>query len=122
VEFLAAARTAGLQRRLSDRGWRSRPGRGVNCGASEEILRGLEIHAVFAFASFDSISGKDGNAYSYIAGTQYMVVRNVSLLAEVEYNTNPDFETDVRGNFGITYTFSWGSVTRCDAVRPFRGS
>ena len=35
-----------------------------------------------------------------------MVVRNVSLLAEVEYNTNPDFETDVRGNFGVTYSFS----------------
>jgi hypothetical protein len=80
---------------------------GVNCGVSEEILRGLEVHAVFAFASFDSISGKEGNAYSYIVGTQYMLVRNVSLLAEMEYNTNPDFETDVRGNFGITYSFSW---------------
>jgi hypothetical protein len=79
---------------------------GVNCGASEEILRGLEIHTIFAFANFDSISGKGGNAYSYIAGTQYMLIRNVSLLAEVEYNTNPDFETDVRGNFGITYSFS----------------
>jgi hypothetical protein len=80
---------------------------GVNCGVSEEILRGLEVHAVFAFATFDSISGKEGNAYSYIVGTQYMVIRNVSLLAEMEYNTNPDFETDVRGNFGITYSFSW---------------
>jgi hypothetical protein len=79
---------------------------GVNCGASEEILRGLELHAVFAFANFQSISNKDGNAYSYIVGTQYMVVRNVSLLAEVEYNVNPDFDADVRGNFGITYSFS----------------
>ncbi len=78
---------------------------GVNCGVSQEILRGLAVHAVFAFASFDSISRKDGDAYSYIAGTQYMVVRNVSLLAEVEFNTNPDFESDVRGNFGITYSF-----------------
>jgi opacity protein-like surface antigen len=78
----------------------------VNCGLSEEILRGLELHAVFAFADFRSISGKDGNAFSYIAGTQYMVVRNVSLLAEVEYNVNPDFDSDVRGNFGITYSFS----------------
>jgi hypothetical protein len=26
----------------------------------------------------------------------------------MEYNTNPDFETDVRGNFGVTYAFSWG--------------
>ncbi len=80
---------------------------GVNCGLSQEILRGLEVHGVFAFANFDSISGKHGNAYSYIFGTQYMVVRNVSLLAEMEYNTNQDFETDLRGNFGITYAFSW---------------
>ncbi|MEB2286194.1 MAG: hypothetical protein B6D46_00070 [Polyangiaceae bacterium UTPRO1] len=80
---------------------------GVNCGVSEEILRGLEIHGIFAFANFDSITGKHGNAYSYIIGTQYLVVRNVSLLAEMEYNTNPDFEVDVRGNFGLTYTFSW---------------
>ncbi|MEO6025952.1 MAG: hypothetical protein ABIR79_03690 [Candidatus Binatia bacterium] len=81
---------------------------GVNCGVSEEILRGLEIHAVFAFANFDSITGKHGDAFSYIFGTQYLVIRNVSLLAEMEYNTNPDFETDVRGNFGLTYTFSLG--------------
>jgi hypothetical protein len=80
---------------------------GVNCGVSEEILRGLELHAVFAFANFDSISGKHGDAYSYIFGTQYLVVRNVSLLAEMEFNTNPDFEADVRGNFGVTYAFSW---------------
>lgn len=80
---------------------------GVNCGVSEEILRGLELHAVFAFARFDSRTGKHGNAYSYIFGTQYMLVRNVSLLAEMEYNTNPDFEVDVRGNFGVTYAFSW---------------
>lgn len=81
---------------------------GVNCGVSEEILRGLEIHGIFAFASFDSITGKHGQAYSYIVGTQYLVFRNVSLLAEMEYNTNPDFEVDVRGNFGITYTFGRG--------------
>lgn len=81
---------------------------GVNCGVSEEILRGLEIHGVFAFASFDSITGKHGKAYSYIVGTQYLLIRNVSLLAEMEYNTNPDFETDVRGNFGITFTFGRG--------------
>lgn len=80
---------------------------GINCGLSEEILRGLELHAVFAFANFDSITGKHGNAYSYILGTQYMLIRNVSLLAEVEYNTNPDFEIDVRGNFGVTYAFGW---------------
>jgi hypothetical protein len=80
---------------------------GVNCGVSEEILRGLELHAVFAFANFDSRTGKHGDAYSYIFGTQYMLVRNVSLLAEMEYNTNPDFEVDVRGNFGVTYAFSW---------------
>lgn len=79
---------------------------GVNCGVSEELLRGLELHAVFAFANFRTITGKDGNAYSYILGTQYLVFRDVSLLAELEYNTNPDFEVDLRSNFGITYAFS----------------
>jgi hypothetical protein len=81
---------------------------GVNAGVSEEILRGLELHAVFAFADFDTITGKSGNAYSYIFGTQYLLIRNLSLLAEMEFNTNPDFEVDLRGNFGITYAFSLG--------------
>lgn len=79
---------------------------GVNCGVSEEILRGLQVHAMFAFANFHSITGKDGDAYSYIFGTEYLVVRNVSLLAEVEINRNPDFAHDVRGNFGFSYYFS----------------
>jgi hypothetical protein len=79
---------------------------GVNCGVSEEILRGLEVHAEFAYANFQSISSKDGNAYSYIAGAQYMVVRNLAVRAEVELNTNPDFRRDVRGNFGVSYYFS----------------
>jgi hypothetical protein len=79
---------------------------GINCGVSEEVLRGLELHAIFAFANFDSLTGQDGNAYSYIVGTQYLVARSVSLLAEVELNTNPDFEHDVRGNFGVSYYFS----------------
>jgi len=81
---------------------------GVNAGLSEEILRGVELHAVFAFAEFDTITGKSGDAYSYIFGTQYQLVRNLSLLAEMEFNTNPDFEVDLRGNFGVTYAFSWG--------------
>lgn len=81
---------------------------GVNAGVSEEILRGLELHAVFAFAEFDTITGKSGDAYSYIFGTQYLLVRNLSLLAEMEFNTNPDFAVDLRGNFGLTYAFSLG--------------
>jgi hypothetical protein len=81
---------------------------GVNCGLSEELVPGVEVHGIFAFADVDSITGKSGSAYSYIFGTQYLVVRNVSLLAEMEYNTNPDSKTDVRGNFGITYSFNRG--------------
>jgi hypothetical protein len=81
---------------------------GVNAGLSEEVLPGVELHAVFAFADFDTITGKSGDAYSYIFGTQYLLVRNLSLLAEMEFNTNPDFEVDLRGNFGVTYAFSWG--------------
>jgi hypothetical protein len=79
---------------------------GVNCGVSEEILRGLEAHLEFAYANFDSISSKDGDAYSYIGGVQYIVVRNLAVRAEVELNTNPDFRRDVRGNFGVSWYFS----------------
>jgi len=79
---------------------------GANSGLSQEVLRGLELHALFAFANFHTITGQGGNAYSYIAGAQYLLVRNVSLLAEVELNRNPDFENDVRGNFGLSYYFS----------------
>ncbi len=79
---------------------------GINAGVSEEILRGLEVHVILAFANFRTITGQSGDAYSYIAGTQYVVARNVALLAELELDTNPDFKRDVRGNIGVSYYFS----------------
>lgn len=78
---------------------------GLNFGVSEEILRGLELQFSFAYANFKSIANKDGNAFSYIMGSQYLLIRNLVLRAEVELNTNPDFEKDVRTNLGVSYYF-----------------
>jgi opacity protein-like surface antigen len=79
---------------------------GMNAGVSEEILRGLEAHVEIAYANFHSITSKTGDAYSYIGGVQYMLVRNLMVRGEVELNTNPDFRHDVRGNFGLSYSFT----------------
>ena len=79
---------------------------GLNAGLSQDVAPGLQLHALFAYANFHSITNQGGNAYSYIAGAQYLVARHVSLLAEIEVNRNPDFEDDIRGNFGVSYWFS----------------
>jgi hypothetical protein len=78
---------------------------GLNFGISEEILRGLDLQFSFAYANFETITNKDGNAFSYIMGTQYLLTRDLALKAEVEINTNPDFAKDIRTNIGVSYYF-----------------
>ena len=78
---------------------------GLNFGISEEILRGLDVQFSFAYANFETITNKDGNAFSYIMGTQYLLTRDLALKAEVEINTNPDFDKDIRTNIGVSYYF-----------------
>lgn len=78
---------------------------GLNFGVSEEVLRGLDLQFSFAYAHFDSITNKSGNGFSYIMGTQYLVIRNLLLKAELEINSNPDFKRDVRPNLAVSYYF-----------------
>jgi hypothetical protein len=79
---------------------------GLNFGVSEEIYRGLDLQFSFAYARFQNISNIEGNAFSYIMGAEYLPIRDLVLKAEVEINTNPILEDDVRVNLGVSYHFS----------------
>lgn len=79
---------------------------GFNFLVSEEILRGLNIHFAFAYAHFKKVTDQDGDAFSYITGVQYLLIRNLLLRSELEVNSNPDFKRDIRINLGINYYFS----------------
>jgi len=74
----------------------------------QEIYRGLDVHFTFAYANFKSISNQNGDAYSYISGFQYFLSRNLILRTELEANSNPDFNHDIRVNLGISYNFAGG--------------
>jgi len=78
---------------------------GLNFGISEEVLRGLDLQFSFAYAHFETITNKDGNAFSYIMGIQYLLTRDLVLKAELEVNTNPDFDKDIRTNLGVSYYY-----------------
>ena len=78
---------------------------GLNFGISEEIFRGLDLQFSFAYAHFETITNKDGNAFSYIMGAEYLLTRDLALKAGVEINTNPDFDKDIRTNLGVSYYF-----------------
>ncbi len=78
---------------------------GLNFGISEEIFRGLDLQFSFAYAHFETITNKDGNAFSYIMGAEYLLTRDLVLKAGVEINTNPDFDKDIRTNLGVSYYF-----------------
>lgn len=78
---------------------------GLNLNVSEEIIRGLVLQFTFAYAHFEKLTGKDGNAFSYIIGAEYLLIRNLALRAELEVNSNPDFDDDIRTNLGVSYYF-----------------
>jgi hypothetical protein len=78
---------------------------GVNFSLSEELLRGLQLHYSFAYVHVETITGKEGDAFSHAFGSQYLLTRNLLFKAEVEINANPDFKTDTRVNFVASYDF-----------------
>jgi hypothetical protein len=78
---------------------------GVNFGISEEILRGLDLQFSFAYANTQTITNLTGNSYSYIIGVQYVLIRNLVVNAVLEVNSNPQFNSDVRPNIGVSYHF-----------------
>ncbi len=79
---------------------------GLNLDVTEEIYRGLELEFSFAYAYYDKITNQEGNAFSYIMGIEYLLIRDLVVRTGVEFNTNPDFEKDVRVDLGISYSFS----------------
>ena len=78
---------------------------GVRLNVFEEIIKGFELQFSFAYAHFETVTNKEGNAQSYIFGGEYLLVRNLALKAGVEINSNPDFDSDVRTNLGLNYYF-----------------
>lgn len=79
---------------------------GMNFSAYQEILRGLDLRFTLAYSHFETLTNKEGDAISYITGIQYFLTRNLLLMSELEANSNPDFDNDVRVNLGISYNFA----------------
>jgi hypothetical protein len=79
---------------------------GLNFNLSEEIYNGLDLQFAFAYANYKKITNQEGNAFSYIMGFEYLLIKNLVLKADVELNTNPDFNQDARVDLGISYNFS----------------
>jgi len=79
---------------------------GMNTSLYEEIMTGWQLEFSFAYAYYDKITNQDGNAFSYIIGSEYVVFRNLVLRTDLEFNTNPDFNKDVRVDLALSYYFS----------------
>ena len=79
---------------------------GLNFNLNEEIYNGLDLQFAFAYAYYKKITNQKGNAFSYIMGFEYLLVRNLVLRADLELNTNPDFNKDARVDLGLSYYFS----------------
>lgn len=79
---------------------------GMNLDISKEVYRGWEMEFAFAYAYYDKITNQDGNAFSYIIGSEYLIQRNLALRTDLEINTNPDFDDDVRVTLGLSYYFA----------------
>ena len=79
---------------------------GMNIDVTREICSGWQAEFAFAYAYYDKITNQDGNAFSYIIGSEYMLMRNLVLRTDLEINTNPDFDNDVRATIGLNYNFA----------------
>jgi hypothetical protein len=79
---------------------------GMNVDMTKEVYRGWEMEFAFAYAYYDKITNQDGSAFSYIIGSEYLIMRNLALRTDLEINTNPDFDDDVRVTLGLSYYFA----------------
>ena len=79
---------------------------GLNFNLNQQIYNGLDLQFAFAYAYYNKITNQEGNAFSYIMGFEYLLVKNLTLKADVELNTNPDFNKDARVDLGLSYYFS----------------
>ncbi len=79
---------------------------GMNTSVYEQITSDWQLEFAFAYAYYDKITNQDGNAFSYILGSEYVIYRNLVMRTAIEFNTNPDFDKDVRVDLGLSYYFS----------------
>jgi len=79
---------------------------GTNTSIYENITNEWQLDFAFAYAYYDKITNQDGNAFSYIIGSEYLIFRNLVMRTGLEFNTDPDFNKDVRVNLGLSYFFS----------------
>ena len=79
---------------------------GVNTSLYEEIRNGWQLEFAFAYAYYNKITNQSGNAFSYILGNEYVLMKDLVLRTDVEFNTNPDFKKDIRVDLGLSYFFS----------------
>lgn len=79
---------------------------GMNTSLYENITNEWQLEFAFAYAYYDKITNQDGNAFSYIIGSEYLIFRNLVMRTGLEFNTNPDFSKDIRVDLGLSYYFS----------------
>ena len=79
---------------------------GLNTSLYQEVMTGWELQFAFAYAYYDKITNQSGNAFSYILGSDYVILKDLVLRTAVEFNTNPDFHRDIRVDLGLSYYFS----------------
>jgi hypothetical protein len=79
---------------------------GVNTSLYEQIRSGWQLQFAFAYAYYNKITNQSGNAFSYIVGSDYMILKDLVLRTALEFNTNPEFNKDIRVDLGLSYYFS----------------
>lgn len=79
---------------------------GLNTSLYEQVMSGWQLQFAFAYAYYDKITNQSGNAFSYILGSDYVLMKDLVLRTALEFNTNPDFHRDIRVDLGLSYFFS----------------
>ncbi len=79
---------------------------GLNTSLYEQVMSGWQLQFAFAYAYYDKITNQSGNAFSYIIGSDYVLMKDLVLRTALEFNTNPDFHRDIRVDLGLSYFFS----------------
>ena len=79
---------------------------GLNTGLYEQVMTDWQLQFAFAYAYYNKITNQSGNAFSYILGSDYLLMKDLVLRTALEFNTNPDFQKDFRVDLGLSYFFS----------------
>ncbi|MGH7851605.1 MAG: hypothetical protein ACREOP_15035 [Thermodesulfobacteriota bacterium] len=79
---------------------------GLNTSLYEQVMSGWQLQFAFAYAYYNKITNQSGNAFSYIVGSDYVLMKDLVLRTALEFNTNQDFHRDIRVDLGLSYFFS----------------